>query len=397
MAKRKQSDQTLIKDTIYPIIENVIEKRKTAYKGCIERFIHENQDKLYDYAPIDRIFFRKKDTDDFFHSINVDENEVLANIKQLYYYDDPELQCCKDPFSISQLMVLRHFMIKKDTKLIELSAMYLAFSGKFYASCHYNWFPSYTPKRNVMDYVVNYMLSKKFDLITEGSVWGAIRNLVNTWMNTYNSILIGKFSTDEEFNYIMHQLYERIYAFLRNIAKPYFEAYEKKLYINTESDNYNGEDGKYRVVNNNSTRAAGITETTMNYFTTTSINIARCHAASSKGVDPGDIKSIFENILDDNEKLNQLREVINIILVDFMKNYPDEKDITNSVEFINYTIKAKPNTKDPNLIKLKNYILGWLNTSQRYRNIKTVGTKNNYYRAILIYIVLTINTANKEG
>lgn len=397
MAKRRQSDQTLMKDIIYPVIEVSITRRRTQYKQCVERFIHLNHEKLYDYAPIERIFFKKKDTDDFFHSMAIEENQMLELIKQLYYYNDPELQCCKDPFSVSQLMVVRYFMLKKDARMAELSCLYLAFSGKFYASCHFRWFPQYIPKRNVMDYVINYMLSKKFDLITEGSLWGAIRNLCLTWMNTYNSILIGKSTTDEEFNYVMHQLYERIYAFLRNIAKPYFEAYEKKLYINAESDNYDGENGKYRVVQNNATLAASITEVTMNYITSTTVNIARCHAATSKGVDANDIKSIFENIINDNGKLDELREVINTLLVDFMKNYPDEKDVTNSVEFINYSIKAKPNTKDQNLIRLKNYILGWLNTSTRYRNIKTVATKNNYYRAILIYIVLTINAANKGG
>lgn len=394
MAKHK-SDESKLLTNIYPVIQGSMGTRKGQYRSCVERFVHKYHTQLYDYAPVDRIFFGKGETDDFFKSINVDQREILTFLKDTYYYGDPELQACKDPFSISQLMIVRYFMINNDIKNSEIACMYLAFSGKFYASCHYKWFQDFVPKREVMDYVINYMLSKKFSLVVEGSLWGAIRNLVNTWMTSYKSIIVGKKTTDEEFVYIIHQLYERIYAFLRNIAKPYYEAYEKKLYLNYESDNYDNTNGNYRVTQNNMTVAATVTEKTMVYITSSSVNIARCHAASSAGVDPNDIKSIFENIINSNRALDQLRDVVNVLLVDFIKTHPDTKDITNSIEFIDYSIKAKPNTKDKDLLRLKNTILEWLNTSSRYRSIRTPATKNNYYRAILIYIVLSINIANK--
>ena len=397
MAKHKSMDQTMICDEIYPIVEKAITNNKRAYFNCVGRFVHKNHEQLYDYAPINRIYFRTKEIDDFFNSIKVDKNIISEIIPRLYYHEDQELQACKDEFSLCQLMVIKYFMINKDQKNAELSCMYLAFSGKFYASCHYKWFRQYVPKREIMDYVINYMLSKKFDLITEKSVWGAIRNLVNTWMKSYEKILTDKKALDEEIVYVIHQLYERIYAFLRNIAKLYFEAVEKKLYLNAESDNY--DDNKYRIASNNSTVIASITEKTVNVFTSTNVNVARCHAAAGKGVDALEIKSIFENILNNNKTIDELRDVINILLVDYLKNHPDAKasEIPTSVEFIDYSIKAKPNTKDENLIRLKNTVLQWLNTSSRYRSIKTPTTKTNYYRAILIYIVLTINAANKEG
>ena len=75
--------------------------------------------------------------------------------------------------------------------------------------------------------------------------------------------------------------------------------------------------------------------------------------------------------------------------------YPNEKDITGP-KFIAHSISMKPNTKDKNIIRTKNIILEWLNTSTRYQNIKTQATKNNYYKAILSYIAITINFANKE-
>lgn len=399
MAKKRGVAEAVIIEKIYPIIADAMKTRKSQLKACIGRFIHARHEQLYDYAPIDRIYFKQQDINDFFHSINVDEKEIKAIIKTIYWWDEDELAACKDPFSLSMLMVIRYFLLnpkEDDSKktLFELSYMYLAFSGKFYASCHYKRFPSFTPKREVMDYVINYMLSKKFDLVRTGSVWGAINSLTKTWITTYEDVM--KEPEDEQVSMVIHQLYGRIYAFLRNISEPYYKAYEEKLYVNAESDNYS-DDGNYRIANNNSTIAATITENTMNYMTTTAVSITRCHAASSSGVDPNEIKAIFENILNKNSSIDELRDVINILITDFMRTHPDVRgsDIPTSVDFIAHSTAMKPNTKDKDILRMKDIILGWLNSSERYRSIKTQTTKNNYYKAILAYIALTINEANR--
>ena len=385
-------DQIIVEE-IYPLVDTTLSKKTTALKSCIERFIHKRHDSLYDYAPVDRIYFRKGDVDDFFKTIGVSEKEVINILPGLYYWKTDELQACKDEFSLTCLMTLRWLLKNKpnDKSLIELTAIYLAFSGKFYASCHYNLWKHYTPMREVMDYVVNYMLSQKFDLVKTKSVWGAMKNLTMTWLDKYKEELASDL-TDERVSYLIHQLHNRILAFLKNIANNYYEAYEDKRYINAESDNY-GQDN-YRIANNNSTVAASITEKTMIYFANTQINLSICYSVSGSGVDPYDVKSIFETIISDNKKLDDLRFIINILIVDFCNRYPDVKDITGP-KFIAHSISMKPNTKDKNILELKNIILGWLNTSDRYKSIKTQATKNNYYKAILSYIAITVNMANK--
>lgn len=397
ISRKKTVSDSLITDNIFPLVTKSLSSSINSYKNCVGRFIHKNHDQLYDYAPIDRIYFRQQDIDDFFKSMKINEKDITDVVKRLYYYNDNELQACKDEFSLTQLMVFKYFMIKKDQKMAELSCLYLAFSGKFYASAHYKWFSKFVPKREVMDYVINNMLSNKYDIVSQKSLWGAVRSLTGTWMQSYSDTILDKKATDEDYVYIIHQLYERIYAFLRNIAIPYYEAVEKKLYLNYESDNYNDTDGKYRIADNTSTILMSITETTIRNMTSTTVNISRCVAVSDKGVDPYDIKSIFENILADGNNINDLRDVINITLVDFCRNYPNvkPKDVPISLEYISHTIKAKPNTKDKDLLHLKDVINKWLNTSSRYRSIKTPATLNNYNRAILMYIALTVNAANK--
>ena len=397
MAKRTKEyliEDTIIIDKIYPIVDSNIKNKLNQYKQCIGRFIHSKESILYDYAPINRVLFGKKEVNDFFRSTGINQKEVEEILPELYYWKKEELQACKDPFSLCNMMILRWLTINKpkDDKLIELCFMYLAFSGKFYASCHYQWFRVYIPTREVMDYVINYMLSQKFDLVKEKTVWGAIRNLTATWYAKYKDELAEKDVTDERIVYMIHQLHSRIYAFLRNIAKPYFEAYQKKLYLNKDSDNYDNEE--FRLANNNSTVAASITEKTMTYFINSQVDLELCKGVSNQGVDPYDIKAIFENILNSNDNLVELRYVINIMIVDFMRSYPNEKEITGP-KFIAHSVAMKPNSKDKDVLQSKAYILNWLNTSSRYNSIRTQTTRNNYYKAILGYIAFTINKVNK--
>jgi hypothetical protein len=243
-----------------------------------------------------------------------------------------------------------------------------------------------------MDYVINYMLNGKYDIVKTGNVWGAIKNLATTWYDSYKDELAGDI-TDERVTYLIHQLHNRIYSFLRNIAKLYYEANEKKLYLNAESDDYSQE--KYRIANNNSTVAYNITEKAMNRMSSTQVDIALCYQVSGSGVDPYEVKAIFENIMSKNETLEQLRDVINILLVDYMREYPDDKEYTGA-KFIAHSISMKPNSKDPNILKLKNTVYTWLNMSERYKSIKTPMTQNNYFRAMVSYIAINVNIANKQ-
>ena len=385
-------DQVIV-ENIYPMVDATMGKKYNSLKSCIERFVHARHEQLYDYAPVDRIYFRKNDVDDFFRSIDVKEKDVTDILPQLYYWKADELQACKDEYSLTCMMTLRWLLKNRpnDKTLIELTGIYFAFSGKIYASCHYNFWKHYTPKREIMDYVVNYMLSNKFDLVKTKSLWGAIRNLVLTWLERYGEELAGDI-TDERVVYIVHQIYNRVYAFLKNIATAYYKAVEDKSYMNAESDNY--DEDKYRVANNDSTVIASITEKTMTYFTTSKVNISICYNVAGSGVDPYDIKAIIETILSSNDSLDDLRFVINTLLTDFRNQYPDAKDLTGP-KFIAHSITMKPNTKDKNIIAMKNIILNWLNTSDKYKSIKTQATKNNYYKAILSYIAITVNMANK--
>ena len=58
---------------------------------------------------------------------------------------------------------------------------------------------------------------------------------------------------------------------------------------------------------------------------------------------------------------------------------------------------AKPNTKDPNILREKEIVESWLTeNSPSYRKRKSrLATKNSYYKSIFSYFTLVVHTANK--
>ena len=386
----------VIAKNIYPIIREALDKRGAINKNKknIQDFIEERSKELYDIAPYTRIYFSQKDIDNFFRSINVRERDIEKELHNTYYWNmrfNP--QAAKDPFTVAMIMVIRYFILKNDQKNAELSAIYLAFSGKFYPSIHYSKFPTVQPieYKHVMDYVVNNMLTQKFDLKREGSVFGAVRSICITWLNTYREIF--KDPDDEDVADLIQQLHGRIKSFMGNIASLYYDAYEKGNYISYDSDSESEEN--FRIADSDSLLAERCVEKTMNIINNNNIDMKICKMASDTNVRITEVQSIIESIQSQPENIPIIKELLRIIVNEYIISSKD-KDVT-SLNFITTSIAAKPNTKNKNIIRQKEIIESWLDeNSPQYRKRKSrPATKSSYYKSILTYYVLLINKANK--
>ena len=125
-----------------------------------------------------------------------------------------------------------------------------------------------------------------------------------------------------------------------------------------------------------------------------SVSLNICNKCKDQNVKATEIKDIMESIISNKDNLKELNRVINILICDFIRNYPDKT--VGSVDFIAHSIKMKPNTKDEYIIELKDTILKWLDeNSPNYRRRKNrKATAISYYKSILTYITLCISTAN---
>lgn len=381
---------------IYPVVDNSLSKSAnvTAYKKNIENFIKARSTDLYDTVPMRRIPFLQEDIDEFFKAVKIDKNQITSFLAETYYWNmNFNPRAAKDEFTMTMMMVIRFFILENKMRDAEISAIYLAFSGKFYPSIHsQKWKIPPEQYRYVMEYVLNNVLTMKYDLKREGSVFGAVRSICLTWLNTYKSKF--KNPDDEDIADMIQQLHGRIKSFLGNIASAYYDAYAKKDVWFTYSSDSNEQD-TYRVADSDSLLAERCVENAMNVITSRQVNYKLCRYASDKNVKTDEIKSIIESIQEDPDNLPLIRELYQIIVAEYF-NESKEKDVS-SYDFIAKTIVAKPNTKNKNIIRQKQIIEEFLNeNSPAYRKRKSRdATRSSYHRSILTYYVLVMNEANK--
>lgn len=97
----------------------------------------------------------------------------------------------------------------------------------------------------------------------------------------------------------------------------------------------------------------------------------------------------------DNSNLALIKELMNIIIVEFLAISKDKK--VTGIDFINNSIAAKPNSKNPNIIRQKQIVEKLLdeNSPQYRRRRSREATKNSYHRALIAYYTLVINQSNK--
>lgn len=381
---------------IYPLVVNSMKTNLNKYKKNIGEFINARSKELYDIAPYTRIYWTGEDDDKFFKSINISKSIVSSHLQKTYYASIASFnpRCAKDPFTVTQLMVIRYFLKKNMKKELELACIYLAFSGSFYPSIHYGSFPKVQPSeyRHVMEYVVNNELSMKFDLKKEGSVIGAIRSICMTWIDSYKN----RFNEcdDEDVVYLLQQLHNRIKSFMKNIAELYYKIYnDKDVYLAYDSDS--AEQDNFRVADNNSLKAEKYTASAMTYITTHTVNYKFCKMVADQNVKTDEVKSIIETIQMDNENLVLIREFMNIMIVLYMQ---ETGNVTvTDLDFMTKSITAKPNSKDKNVIRQKEIIEKLLDeNSPAYRRRRSrIPTKNSYHRSLIAYYALVINAANK--
>ena len=385
---------TVAVDKIYPLVEKSLSKNTAKYKKNIQSFFESRSKDLYDTAPYTRMLFGENEINDFFKSIDINKNDITDYLKDTYYWNmNFSPKAAKDEMTMTMMMIIRYFVLKKDTLNAELSAIYLALSGPFYPSIHYGSFPKVQPSeyRHVMEYVVNNMLTMKFDLKREGSVFGAIKSICKTWLKTYDDII--RNPDDEENAEVIKQLHGRIKSFIKNIAELYYEAYEKKMYLTFDSDSNDEEN--FRIADNDSLRSERYVENAMNFINNNNVDYYLCKMASDQNVKINEVKSIIESIQDDKQSIAEIKELFRLLISEYMQNSRDKN--VASLEFVSYCIKAKPNSKNDNVIKQKQIIEGWLDEkSPQYRKRKSrAATKSSYYQSVLTYYVLVINKANK--
>ena len=380
---------------LYPKVETALSKNTNKFKSAVSDFVNARNAVMFDTCPCDRIYYGEDDANQMFTAVGINKADVTEAIQQTYYYQIAAFnpRAAKDEITVLMLTIIRYFERKNDRKIAELAMIYLSFSCKFYPSIHYMAFPKVQPSeyRHVMEFVINNMLSEKFYLKTQGSVFGAVKAYGMTWLDSYERMF--KSYDDEDVVYLIQQLHNRIKTFMKNIASLYYEAYENKDYITYDSDSLSEDD--YHLADNDSLKAERYIERSMEKINSTSVDYRTCKLSADNNVRTEEIKSIVESILNDRDNILEIKELIRLLVYTYFVQ-SKKKDVSD-IDFITFSIAPKPNSKDPHILRIKEIIEGWLeDKSVSYRKRKKrPPTRNSYNRALLTYFTLVIHTANK--
>ena len=390
-------DTTAILSIAYPEVEKNIKSNLNKYKNYLSKFINSRSEQLYSNMPTKQIYFTQDDYNEFFKSTNINQSIIKDAISKTYYADIPNFnpRYAKDECTIALLCLVRYFKLKNMKKELDLALINLAFSGKYYPSIFYGSFPVALPQEHIMEYVITHMCTNKFDIVREGTVIGAVKSICETWMKSYESRF--KDFHDDDVVYLIQQLHNRIKSFIINLAELYYKAYENKDYITYDSDDVS--EDNYHLADSDSFKMQRSVESTMNYMNTHGIDYRLCKMSSNNLIKNEELKSIIENILANNTNVLMVRELITLMIVCYF-TYCDNKNKIKDVrdlEFISYSIKAKPNSKDQYIVKQKQIVDQLLiNNAEHFNRRKNrKETYNAYVRSINSYFSLLIQEANK--
>lgn len=385
-------DTTVIIDHLYPLVSESMDKNGKKFLDNISIFFNKNHEAIHNIAPYTIIYFNKDDKDKMFNSLKLTEEQVIDIIKNCFFYDINYTPLAAKDATVEVLMcIIKYYIDKGDKQKAVLTTIYTLFTGKFYASL-FTMFWQYGVNKAIMDYVINNMLSDKFDLKKEGTIFKAMKKLAETFITKYYNHFTKAKITDDQFGKHIQQLRDREKSFLNNIASAYYEANENKSYMNYEFQL--DDENNFRLTNNDAAEAARITQSTMGILSSQKVDAQLCNSASTlvKGnIKSNQIKDIMENILSDKNNFKDLGNLINITICLYMEDPANKGQRVGSFNFIREALKATPNTKNVYLAEKKRILVDFLNRySTRYRNTTNEGTRNDMLKAVLGYIVLVI-------
>ena len=389
------TDTTAILDIAYKEVEQKLSNSNNVskYKQFVGKYVQKKQKELYSYMPSKQIYYSNEDVDNFFRATNIDKKIIKEAIKETYYYKVPNFNpsYAKDESTVALLCVVRYFLKNKMDKELDISEINIAFSGKMYASVFYKSF-RFEPAEYVMDYVINNMLSNKYDIIRYGNVINAVKSVTSTWVQAYPE-RFNNFS-DEDCTYLIQQLRNRINSFMYNIATIYYKAYQdKNIYIAYDTDDVS--DDNYHIADNDAFKAQRALDNALSYMANKGIDYPSCKVSCNESIKFDELKSILENIFANKENEPLIKEYITIMISLYFRD-SKAKDIRD-ISFISYSIKPTPNSKDKYVIKKKELLDKILvNNSENFtRRRSRLATESAYYRAINAYFSLITQKANK--
>jgi hypothetical protein len=350
----------------------------------IRKFMDKNNSVLSDKSPIQRLFFRPENEYIIYPATGLTEKDI----KEFLGKNDligSTWKILNKPFIWAMIGAIRYFYINKNKNEFEATIIYLSLF--FYSSIQYKYF-HYGAKDTIMDYTIN-NLSNKFLIKKHGILFKALWETIINSHDKYSKLLIN--GDDESIRTYVSNLRNRIDSMVQNIAKQYYTNWEKKLYLNPESESFDPDD--YHEIDNISLLITKASSNCSFKIITNGVD-DRIADLSAKmcGVSIKAIKDAVSKIIEKNEKT--IKELIELILQIYLVEEKNSQDSISTKKFISdcLTTYSKSNTSSKLINRLKEILDTWLKeSSDKYTRTERAATKNSFRKAIFCYFVFSIS------
>lgn len=374
---------------LYPTVKSVLKDNKAVakFEQIIGSFIDKNSEKFSAAGPTTNIMFTENEKAKVYDLVGIAPNDVkLLNKKSSAVKAAGTVM--NDPFRSLMGMIVRYFSLTKDEKRVKIASVYLGCS--LYPSLFYKYW-KYAPNEQIMNYTIS-ELSNKYKVRQTG-------NLLDTLVDIcYGAYTLHKPDIDKGLDYGITQFVSavrtRINSMLKKISLEFYDNYNNGRYLGTEFES-NDEDNYHEAASSIHAVTKVVDTVSMKLVVNGPPIRLVTIAAKNNKVSVNELRN-YVNTMVVNEKLDDIKDIIESIVFIFVYNDQYTTADINSNDFIVYCMEVyrRSNTTDENVIKIKKILDSWLTELDAYKKTQRLATINNFRRALYMFFVMSIQYYN---
>lgn len=380
-------ESTVLYDELYELVKPTALQNVRKFLILVATYIDKNSESLQIIGPYKRLYFSEAtDEKPVFQMFGVTEKEIKKIISKSPLIKT-SFRTLNNPlfFLLTTLsMIYRESKDQLSKEASEYAMLYMAL--RFYSSRQGRIFP-HEANKEIMEYTIN-NLNNKYLIKTEKTILGLLKHIVKGNDETVGTRLKVD-HTDSMFKYFITNISTKINNTLSNILQEYMKNYERKKYLNSDTDRYDDENDTIKELTNLSATIIGLVDRVYNKMKTNPISEkVLLDATGITKLKVSSVKNTLEELID--EETDVLREMITTILQVYFLSGKRSVNMVKSKQFyvICMNVYKVSNTKDPLVIKIKQILDSWIKQyGAKYIRLNREATLINFRKAVYIYIV----------
>lgn len=381
-----------LRNKYYPYIEQLLPQRQKALLRHIINYRDKNSEILTSPIPIRYPIFGDTDWEIVYKCTGIDKRELQEDILKIDVTGYGVEVRNFTPFRTTMLLIMRYYYLNKKEK--ELDLIYRYYTYSIYFTIFHDFFRKFMPQEDVMTYVIN-SLTNKSDLKKAGSIDNWLFLDMKNKMDSFIEQKRIDRCSDLEISYMINGIQTKIRNKFKLISNAYYQAIQDKDKIYKGNDFYDDEGG-IRDTNSVTGDAEMLAQTyTTKFFTIPPSQKIITISAKYTSVSVDELRATLYNIFDNNWS-DDVYEFYLALFYTYL-SMPDPHATVDNIHSLKFSavmskVFKKGNTKDRNIIKIKEISTKWLNEgSATFKSTSREPTKSCFRKAVFFYFVYSVS------